>query len=106
MGHAHRQNTTFGATKGDLVNPIRKSVWANPEFQQRLEKSYPGYLKQYQDSIANSKIHFTPQQLFPEFTTEWAAMLQQMHGGQISVDEGLDKLAQTLKKKLKDVGPA
>ena len=99
-------NTTFGATKGDLVNPIRKSVWANPEFQQRLEKSYPGYLKQYQDSIANSKIHFTPQQLFPEFTTEWAAMLQQMYGGQITVDEGLDKLAQTLTRKLKDVGLA
>jgi len=99
-------NTTFGATKGDLVNPIRKSVWANPEFQQRLEKSYPGYLKQYQDSIANSKIHFTPQQLFPEFTTEWAAMLQQMYGGQVPVDEGLDKLAETLTKKLKEVGLA
>lgn len=99
-------NTTFGATKGDLVNPIRKSVWANPEFQARLEKSYPGYLKQYQDSIANAKIHFTPQQLFPEFTTEWAAMLQQMYGGQVPVDEGLDRLAEALTKKLRDVGLA
>ena len=33
---------------------------------------------------------FTPQQLFPDFTTEWAAMLQQMHAGQVPVDEGLD----------------
>ena len=32
------QNTTFGATKGDLVNPIRKSVWANPEFKDRQQR--------------------------------------------------------------------
>jgi len=97
-------NTTFGATKGDLVNPVRKSVLDNPDFQARLEKSYPGYLKQFQASIATSKIYFTPQQLFPEFTTDWASMLQQMHANQIPVDEGLDKLAQSLTKKLRDVG--
>ena len=98
------ENTTFGAVNADLVNPIRKSVWANAEFKARLEKTYPGYLKQYQDSIDGARIYFTPQQLFPEFTTEWAAMLQQMYGGQVPVDEGLDKLAQTLTKKLRDVG--
>lgn len=100
------ENTTFGAVHGDLVNPVRKSVWADADFQQRLEKSYPGYLKQYQDAIANTRVYFTPQQLFPEFTTEWAAMLQQMHGGQIAVDEGLDKLADNLSRKLRDVGLA
>jgi len=100
------QNTTFGATKGDLVNPIRKSVWANPDFQQRLDKSYPGYLKQYQASVEGAKVYFTPQQLFPEFTTDWASTLQQMYGGKLPVDEGLDKLAESLTKKLKGVGLA
>jgi len=100
------ESCTFGATQGDLVNPVRKSVWDNPQFQQRLEKGYPGYLQQYRESIAGAQIHFTPQQLFPEFTTEWAAMLQQMYGGQVSVDEGLDQLAQSLTRKLKDVGLA
>lgn len=100
------QNTTFGATKGDLVNPIRKSVWANPEFKDRLEKSYPGYLAQYQASVEGAKIYFTPQQLFPEFTTEWASSLQQMFGGTVPIDEGLDKLAENLTKKLKGVGLA
>lgn len=100
------QNTTFGATKGDLVNPIRKSVWANPEFKERLEKSYPGYLAQYQTAVEGAKIYFTPQQLFPEFTTEWASSLQQMFGGTVPIDEGLDKLAENLTKKLKGVGLA
>lgn len=97
-------NTSFGATNADLVNPVRKAVWDNPDFQARLEKSYPGYLKQFQASIANSRIYFTPQQLFPDFTTEWAAMLQQMHAGQVPVDEGLDKLAESLERKLRGVG--
>ena len=97
-------NTTFGATKGDLVNPVRKSVLDNPDFQTRLEKDYSGYLTQFKASVATSKIYFTPQQLFPEFTTDWASMLQQMYANQIPVDEGLDKLAMSLTKKLRDVG--
>ncbi|KAB7553175.1 extracellular solute-binding protein [Verminephrobacter sp. Larva24] len=100
------QNTTFGATQGDLVNPVRKSVWENAQFKERLDKSYPGYLRQYQASVEGAKIYFTPQQLFPEFTTEWASMLQQMYGGTVPVGEGLDKLAETLTRKLKGVGLA
>lgn len=100
------QNTTFGAIHADVVNPVRKSVWENEEFKARLEKSYPGYLKQYQASVAGAKIYFTPQQLFPEFTTEWASTLQQMYGGTVAVSEGLDKLAERLTGKLKSVGLA
>ncbi len=73
------ENTTFGAVNADLVDPVRDSVWGVTAFQDRLEKSYPGYLNQFQKSIGQSKIYFTPQQLFPEFTTDWAAMLQQMY---------------------------
>lgn len=97
-------NTTFGAVHADLVNPVRKSVLDNPDLHARLDKSYPGYLKQFETLIPNSRIYFTPQQLFPEFTTDWASMLQQMYANQIPVDEGLDKLAQSLTKKLRDVG--
>jgi len=98
------ENTKFGAVNADLVDPVRDSVWAVPEFQTRLEKSYPGYLNQFKKSIGQSKIYFTPQQLFPDFTTDWAAMLQQMYAGQIPVDEGLDKLARSLEEKLREVG--
>ena len=98
------ENTTFGAVNADLVDPVRDSVWKVPEFQARLEKSYPGYLNQFQKSIGQSRIYFTPQQLFPEFTTDWAAMLQQMYAKQIPIDEGLDKLAAGLEGKLREVG--
>ncbi len=98
------ENTTFGAVNADLVDPVRDSVWGVQDFQSRLEKSYPGYLNQFQKSIAQSQIYFTPQQLFPEFTTDWAAMLQQMYAKQIPVDEGLDQLAQNLQRKLRAVG--
>ncbi|MCW5222219.1 extracellular solute-binding protein [Verminephrobacter aporrectodeae subsp. tuberculatae] len=100
------QNTTFGATRGDLVNPVRKSVWENADFKARLDKSYPGYLKQYLASVEGAKIYFTPQQLFPEFTTDWASTLQQMYGATLPVDEGLDKLAEGLTRKLRGVGLA
>ena len=63
-------------------------------------------MKQYQASIEGASIYFTPQQLFPDFTTEWAATLQQMYGGQVPIDEGLDQLAERLTRKLKDVGLA
>ncbi len=98
------QNSLFGATQGDLVDPTRKSTWAHADFQARLEKNYPGYLKQYQQNIDNAKIYFTPQQLFPEITTDWAASLQQMYANQVPVSEGLDKLAESLNRKLRDVG--
>jgi len=98
------ENCTFGAVNADLVDPVRDSVWKVPEFQARLEKTYPGYLNQFQKSIGQSRIYFTPQQLFPEFTTDWAAMLQQMYSKEIPVDEGLDKLAQGLERKLRAVG--
>lgn len=100
------QNGVYGCTKGDLVDPTRKSLWANTEFQGRLEKDFPGYLKSYQENITNARIYFTPQQLFPEMTTDWAAALQQMYSKQVTIDEGLDKLAESLTRKLKDVGLA
>lgn len=98
------ENTTFGAVNADLVDPVRDSVWQVPEFQARLEKGYPGYLNQFQKSIGRSQIYFTPHRLFPELTTDWAAMLQQMSSNQIPIDEGLDKLAQGLERKLRQAG--
>jgi multiple sugar transport system substrate-binding protein len=99
------EHTTFGATKADLVNPVRQSVWDNADFHKRLE-SYSGYLDQYKASAAGSKIYFTPQPLFFNLTTEWAASLQKMYANEIPVDEGLDQLAEFIDQQLKDAGLA
>jgi multiple sugar transport system substrate-binding protein len=101
---ASTEQCTFGATKAKQVDPVRQSVWGNKEFQERLNASYPGYLEQYQASAAGSKIYFTPQPLFFNLTTEWAATLQKIYGNEVSVDEGLDKLAESVQGQLRDAG--
>ncbi len=46
------EHDLFGARKMDFVNPVRASVWKDEEFRARIEKSYPGYLNQYETSSA------------------------------------------------------
>ena len=94
----------FGARKMDFVNPVRASVWADDAVRARFEKSYPGYLAQFEASAPGAKIYFTPQPLFEAVTTEWAATLQQMVAKEVPVDEGLDKLAGSIDEQLKQAG--
>lgn len=94
----------FGATQMDFVNPVRKSVWADETFRERLNKSYPGYVEMHDVSAPGAKIHFTAQPLFFDLTTEWAASLQKMVSNEVPVDEGLDQLADSVNAQLKDAG--
>jgi multiple sugar transport system substrate-binding protein len=94
----------FGARTMDFVNPVRQSVWEDEEFRARIAKSYPGYLEQYEASAPGSKIYFTPQPLFFNLTTEWAASLQRMVANEVPVDEGLDQLAESVNGQLKSAG--
>jgi multiple sugar transport system substrate-binding protein len=94
----------FGATQMDFVNPVRKSVWADEMFRERLNTSYPGYVEMHDVSAPGAKIHFTPQPLFFDLTTEWAASLQKMVAGELPVDEGLDQLADSVNGQLKEAG--
>jgi multiple sugar transport system substrate-binding protein len=98
------EHDLFGAQKMDFVNPVRQSVWDDGEFQDRIAKSYPGYLEQYQASAPGSKIYFTPQPLFFNLTTEWAASLQKMVANEVPVDEGLDQLAESVNRQLRQAG--
>ena len=94
----------FGATKMDFVNPVRKSVWADEMFRERLNSSYPGYVEMHDVSAPGAKIHFTPQPLFFDLTTEWASSLQKMVANEVPVDEGLDQLAESVDKQLEEAG--
>ena len=53
---------------------------------------------------AGSKIYFTPQPLFFNLTTEWAASLQKMVANEVPVDDGLDQLATSVDRQLKQAG--
>ncbi|WP_395014580.1 extracellular solute-binding protein [Dongia sp.] len=98
------EHDLFGARKMDFVNPVRASVWKDAEFRARIDKSYPGYLNQYETSSEGSKIYFTAQPLFFDLTTQWAETLQKMVAKQVPIDEGLDQLAANIDKQLKDAG--
>ena len=101
---ASTEHDLFGARKMDFVNPVRASVWKDGEFRDRIAKSYPGYLEQHDVSAPGAKIYFTAQPLFFDLTTEWAASLQKMVAKEVSVDEGLDKLADSINRQLKQAG--
>lgn len=94
----------FGAQKMDFVNPVRKTVWDDETFRKRIADHYPGYLEQYEASAPGAKIYFTPQPLFFNLTTDWAAALQKMVAKEVPVDEGLDQLAQNIDAQLKRAG--
>jgi multiple sugar transport system substrate-binding protein len=96
--------TLFGARKKDLVNPVRNSVWKDPDFRDRIARSYPGYMEQYDKTTSNAKIYFTPQPLFFNVTTDWAAALQRMVAKQVPVEEGLDQLAEGINRQLHSAG--
>lgn len=98
------EHAIFGATTMDFVNPVRKKVWADPMFTERLNKSYPGYVEMHDKSAPGASIKFTAQPLFFDVTTEWAATLQKMVSKEVPVDEGLDQLAQSIDKQLVEAG--
>ena len=84
--------------------PVRASVWKDAEFRSRIDKSYSGYLAQYEASSPGAKIYFTAQPLFFDVTTQWAETLQKMVAKEVPVDEGLDQLAASIDKQMKDAG--
>jgi multiple sugar transport system substrate-binding protein len=98
------EHDMFGARKKDFVNPVRASVWKDAEFRSRIDKSYNGYLAQHDASAPGAKIYFTAQPLFFDVTTLWAETLQKMVAKEVPVDEGLDQLAASIDKQMKDAG--
>ena len=94
---------TTGAIEYNMVNPVRQSIWDNPDFQAKMAEQ-TDYLATFQTISANDmKIQFTPQPLFFETTTEWAQALQDIYAGQ-DAKERLDKLVASLTEQLKDAG--
>lgn len=85
-----------------LVDPVRKSIWEHPEFKIKL-KGYTDYYTTFQEIIPNCRVYFTPQPLFFETTTEWAAALQEIYNGR-ETQEALNTLAENLKVLLKEAG--
>jgi multiple sugar transport system substrate-binding protein len=89
-----KEYLTTAAVEHATVNPVRASIWEDPDFQARLD-DFDGYLEQYQNLIDGTGIHFTAQSRFFETTTEWAAALHDIYGG-ADAEDVLDELAERL----------
>jgi multiple sugar transport system substrate-binding protein len=82
----------YATMEGNVLDPIRTSVWESEEFISMME-CHPGYIDAFNATINDTTILFTPQPYFFETTTEWAATLQDIVAGEYdSVQEGLDAL--------------
>jgi len=94
---------TTAAVDYTMVDPVRASIWENPDFQAKLAEQ-TGYLETFNTIIANdAQIQFTPQPLFFETTTEWAQALQDIYAG-ADTQERLDELVARLTLELQDAG--
>jgi multiple sugar transport system substrate-binding protein len=98
------EHDLFGATKMDFVNPVRASSGRTSRSATASRASYPGYVAMHDVSAPGASIKFTPQPLFFDLTTEWAATLQKMVAKEVPVDEGLDMLAKASTASLKEAG--
>ncbi len=93
---------TKGATEYKMVDPVRQSVWNNKNFKARLE-NFTGYYDTFKKVKEGCFVHFTPQPMFFETTTEWAAALHKIYNDEMSAKKALDQLAKELKKRLEAI---
>lgn len=94
----------YGGTKKKLVDPVRDTTWKDAAFKTRLNKGYPGFYEAFEKTLPHAQIYFTPQPLFFNVATEWAAMLQRMVANEVSVDQGLDQLASHINSEMRGAG--
>jgi multiple sugar transport system substrate-binding protein len=96
-----KEMLTKGAVDYSMVNPVRASIWENPDFKAKMSEQ-TNYLETFNTIMSNdAKIQFTPQPLFFETTTEWAQALQDIYGG-ANAKERLDELVESLTVQLQD----
>lgn len=93
-----KEHMIWGATQANVVDPVRKSVWENQGFKERISK-IEGYEETFKSIIDNSTIKFTPQPEFFNTTTEWAAALQDIVNGADTKDR-LNQLTNDINKRV------
>lgn len=94
---------TDAAIHSAMVDPVRASVWENPEFQASMQR-HTDFYKTFQEIIGTTAIQFTPQPLFFETTTEWAAALHEIYFERQTAQQALDNLAERIRGMLRARG--
>ncbi len=90
----------WGAINEKMVDPPRKSIFENSEFQDVI-KGAKGYLETFNETINGTGILFTPHSNFFDVTTEWSAVLRSLTGKtEREIDQVLDNFADTLNRNM------
>ena len=92
---AGKDHLTDAALNDVLINPVRKSVWANPEFEKRFA-DHTGYYRVFNATTENSGLYYTPQKNFFEFTAEWAAAIQKIVAGYGDPEKNLNQVTKKI----------
>jgi multiple sugar transport system substrate-binding protein len=96
-----KDHMIYGATKMNVVDPVRQSVWDDAGFKERIG-SIEGYAKTFDAIKENATVQFTPQPEFFNTTTEWAAAIQDIVNGS-KPEERLKSLTEQINKILSRV---
>ena len=103
-----KQHLLWSSVNKGMVDPIRQSVWSSSDYQQKIKSEGPmNYLEAFQTTQPNTRIYFTPQPLFFQVATDWAATLQSIYSGPIttsSTKEALDQLASSINNQTSQAG--
>lgn len=95
-----KEHMLWGAVHAKVVDPARRSVWADAAFRQRLDLHH-GYFETFEEVIPRTSIEFTPQPLFFEATTLWAAALQKIVTSGADPLETMTELAERISRRTK-----
>ncbi len=99
----NREFQLYSVVEWKSVNPPRKSVFDDPEFQ-RVARSMPGYVETFTTLLDNMGVYYTPNPHFFEIVYRWSDTLQDIVKGKYeSPREGLDALKKWMDEKLAEV---
>ncbi len=98
-----REFQKYSVTEWKSLNPPRRSVFEDPDFQLRM-REMDGYAETLSTIVDNTQIYFTPNPHFFDIAERWAAVIRDIANGMYgSTQEGLAALKVWMDNKLSDV---
>ncbi len=99
----NREFQLYSVVEWKSVNPPRKSVFEDPDFQE-VAHSMHGYVETFNTLVDNMSIYFTPNPHFFAISERWASTLRDIVDGKYaSAQQGLDALKKWMDEQLADV---
>jgi len=103
-----KKHLQWSAINKSMADPIRQSIWSDSSFQNSVKSKGPeNYVESFHATQPNARIYFTPEPLFFNVATTWAATLQTIYSGsvtQASTKDALDKLASDIDSQTSNAG--